>query len=113
MRDHFPRCEDERRRCAHERRSRSQRDGERLRAGGPEVRPDPGLLLRDHPRLQASEIVRRTGLPSSTVARILRTLVRENLLQREGTSYSIGLRVIAWSAAATAASDLIATARPW
>ncbi|MGI5247979.1 IclR family transcriptional regulator [Actinacidiphila glaucinigra] len=64
------------------------------------------------PRLQASEIVRRTGLPSSTVARILRTLVRENLLQREGTAYGIGLRVIGWSAAADAASDLITAARP-
>ncbi|MEU4094301.1 IclR family transcriptional regulator [Streptomyces sp. NPDC026673] len=64
------------------------------------------------PRLQASQIARRTGLPASTVARILRTLVQESLLQREGTTYSIGLRVIAWSASATAASDLIATARP-
>lgn len=64
------------------------------------------------PRLQASEIVRRTGMPASTVARILRTLVREDLLQRQGTVYSIGLRSVVWSSAAMAASALIAAARP-
>ncbi|MGW1047119.1 IclR family transcriptional regulator [Streptomyces sp. NPDC002547] len=64
------------------------------------------------PTLQASEIVRRTGMPTTTVARILRTLVKENLLQREGTVYSIGLRSVVWSSAATAASSVIAAARP-
>lgn len=65
------------------------------------------------PRLRLSEIAQTTGMPTSTVARILRTLVGENLLQRQGAVYSIGLRVIAWSAAANAGSDLIATARPF
>ncbi len=64
------------------------------------------------PRLRASEIAQMTGMPTSTVARILRTLVDGNLLQRQGNVYSIGLRVMAWSAAANAGSDLIATARP-
>lgn len=65
-----------------------------------------------NPRRRASDIVAATGMPNSTVARILRTLVAENLLQRQGADYSIGLRVTAWSAAANAGSDLIATARP-
>lgn len=64
------------------------------------------------PRLRAADIVQATGLPTSTVARILRTLVGENLLQRQGQEYSIGLRVTAWSAAAKAGSDLIAAAGP-
>ncbi|WP_231644843.1 IclR family transcriptional regulator [Sciscionella sediminilitoris] len=64
------------------------------------------------PRLRASDIVQATGMPTSTVARILRTLVGENLLQRQGQEYSIGLRVTAWSAAAKAGSDLLAAAGP-
>ncbi|MQA95182.1 MAG: helix-turn-helix domain-containing protein [Streptosporangiales bacterium] len=64
------------------------------------------------PRLRAADIVQFTGMPTSTVARILRTLVGENLLQRHGAEYSIGLRVTVWSAAAGAGSDLIATAAP-
>ncbi|NKQ52855.1 IclR family transcriptional regulator [Amycolatopsis sp. K13G38] len=65
-----------------------------------------------NPRLRAAEIAAATGMPTSTVARILRTLVTENLLQRQGAVYSIGLRVTSWSAAANAGSDLIATAGP-
>ncbi|EFC84128.1 IclR family transcriptional regulator [Parafrankia sp. EUN1f] len=67
---------------------------------------------RGQPRLRASDVRAATGLPTTTVARILRTLVQENLLQRTGDYYSIGLRVMAWSAAATAGSDLIDAARP-
>lgn len=53
-----------------------------------------------------------TGLPASTVARILKSLLEENLIQRQGDQYSIGLRVMAWSAAATAGSDLIRAGEP-
>jgi DNA-binding IclR family transcriptional regulator len=38
--------------------------------------------------------------------------VDQGLLQRQGTTYSIGLRVIAWSAAASAGSNLVAIAGP-
>ncbi|OAA20999.1 transcriptional regulator [Frankia sp. EI5c] len=64
------------------------------------------------PRLRAADVRAATGLPTTTVARILRSLVQENLLQRTGDHYSIGLRVMAWSAAATAGSDLIEAAKP-
>lgn len=64
------------------------------------------------PRLRASDIRSATDLPNTTVARILRSMVEENLLLRTGDQYSIGLRVMAWSAAATAGSDLIAAAQP-
>jgi DNA-binding IclR family transcriptional regulator len=64
------------------------------------------------PRLRAGDIGRVTGMPTSTVARLLRTLTGGNLLQHSGGQYSIGLRVMAWSAAASAGSDLIAIAQP-
>ena len=62
--------------------------------------------------LRASEIRELTGLPMTTVARLLRTLLAEDLLRREGPHYSIGLRVTAWAHAASAGSDLIACAEP-
>ena len=64
------------------------------------------------PRLRAVDVAAHTGLPNSTVSRLLRTLVDRNILQREGALYSIGLRVTAWSAAANAGSDLLVTAGP-
>src|SRR5580704_14514142 len=60
--------------------------------------------------LRASEIRDLTGLPMTTVARIVRTLLAEDLLRREGPYYSIGLRVTAWAHAASAGSDLIVCA---
>jgi DNA-binding IclR family transcriptional regulator len=62
--------------------------------------------------LRASEIRELTGLPMTTVARLLRTLLAEDLLRREGPYYSVGLRVTAWAHAASAGSDLIACAEP-
>jgi DNA-binding IclR family transcriptional regulator len=48
----------------------------------------------------------------TTVARIVRTLVSESLLQRSADHYSVGLRVNTWAAAANAGSELIAAATP-
>ncbi|MFJ4850800.1 MULTISPECIES: IclR family transcriptional regulator [unclassified Streptomyces] len=66
----------------------------------------------DTPCLHPSEIVRMTGMPSSTLTGILHALVEENALQREGAFFCVGLRVIRWSASADVASDLITAARP-
>lgn len=91
-------------------------DGERTDGGSVQVVRKSARILdcfsATTPRLRAADIVQTTGLPNSTVARILRTLVGENLLQRQGQKYSIGLRVTAWSAAAKAGSDLLAAAAP-
>jgi DNA-binding IclR family transcriptional regulator len=62
------------------------------------------------PRLRASEICELTGFPATTVARILRTLVEENLLHRDGPYYSVGVRITAWSAAGATGADLAADA---
>jgi IclR family transcriptional regulator, acetate operon repressor len=66
----------------------------------------------DTPVLHIGEVKRRSGLPPTTCARLLQSLVAENLLEREGDSYRAGLRVLAWSASASAGSDLISQGAP-
>lgn len=65
------------------------------------------------PRLGVADIRARTGLPATTVARIVSTLQQEGLLVREGDSYRVGLRVLVWSAAARSGSSLLGIARPF
>ncbi|MGV8875411.1 MAG: IclR family transcriptional regulator [Rhodococcus sp. (in: high G+C Gram-positive bacteria)] len=64
------------------------------------------------PRLHISDLRSRTGLPTTTVARLVKTLVAEALLERDGDEYRLGLRVLVWGAPATAGSDLIAAGTP-
>lgn len=66
----------------------------------------------DSPVLHVGEVKRRSGLPPTTCARLLQSLVAENLLEREGDHYRAGLRVLAWSASASAGSDLISLGAP-
>ena len=66
----------------------------------------------DTPRLRISDIRRRTELPPTTIGRIVKTLVAEELLQRDGDFYRVGLRVLVWTAPAAAGSDLMAAAAP-
>jgi len=46
----------------------------------------------EHTQLSVSDLRRLTGMPHSTVARLVRTLVASELLQRTGDDYSVGLR---------------------
>ncbi|GAB2480467.1 IclR family transcriptional regulator [Nocardiopsis aegyptia] len=57
--------------------------------------------------LSVGELHRLTGVPMSTVARLVNTLTTQELLHKDGDSYSIGLRVLTWMAAATAGSDFL------
>ncbi len=66
----------------------------------------------ESPVLHIGEVKRRSGLPPTTCARLLQSLVAENLLEREGDTYRAGLRVLAWSASASAGSDLISKGGP-
>ncbi|GAA1827067.1 IclR family transcriptional regulator [Pseudonocardia ailaonensis] len=66
----------------------------------------------EHTRLSLSDIRRLTGMPNSTVARLVRTLVASELLQRTGDEYCVGLRVLSWATAASAGSDLLVAAEP-
>lgn len=65
------------------------------------------------PRLGVGDIRDRTGLPATTVARIVATLLQEGLLVREGDAYRVGLRVLVWSAPARSGSSLLGIARPF
>ncbi|MGW4587805.1 IclR family transcriptional regulator [Amycolatopsis thermoflava] len=65
------------------------------------------------PRLGVADIRARTGLPATTVARIVSTLLQEGLLVREGDTYRVGLRVLVWSAPARSGSSLLGVARPF
>ena len=66
----------------------------------------------EHTQLSVSDLRRLTGMPHSTVARLVRTLVASELLQRTGDDYSVGLRVLGWASAASAGSDLLIAAEP-
>jgi IclR family acetate operon transcriptional repressor len=64
------------------------------------------------PRLRIADLRHLTGLPATTLARIARTLVAEQLLERDGDDYRLGLRVLVWTAPAMAGSELITAAGP-
>jgi IclR family acetate operon transcriptional repressor len=86
------------------------------RSGSVQVLEKAGKVLdcfsADNPAMRVGDIRERTGLPATTCLRIVRTLVEQDLLQREGDVYRIGLRVLVWGAAATAGSLLLAAAGP-
>lgn len=86
------------------------------RSGSVQVLEKAGRVLDcfsgDNPAMRVSDLRDRTGLPATTCLRIVRTLVEQDLLQREGDVYRIGLRVLVWGAAATAGSVLLAAAGP-
>ncbi|OZM78159.1 IclR family transcriptional regulator [Pseudonocardia sp. MH-G8] len=86
------------------------------RSGSVQVLEKAGKVLdcfsADNPAMRVADLRERTGLPATTCLRIVRTLVEQDLLQREGDVYRIGLRVLVWGAAATAGSVLLAAAGP-
>ncbi|OBI41374.1 IclR family transcriptional regulator [Mycobacterium sp. E796] len=69
-------------------------------------------FTKQRPRLQIADIRERTGLPATTTARIVKNLVSQRLLERDGNEYRLGLRVLVWAAPAEAASELIVAAAP-
>jgi IclR family transcriptional regulator, acetate operon repressor len=64
------------------------------------------------PELTAAQITRTTGLPASTCQRLLRSLVLEGFLDRDGDHYRIGLDFVQWAAPGTYGLDLVALTRP-
>lgn len=66
----------------------------------------------ERPRLSLAEMRHATGLPPTTVARLVKSLVDLDLLQRRGDEYGVGLRVLGWTASATAGSDLMESVGP-
>lgn len=66
----------------------------------------------NEPELTVAEITRRTGLPASTCQRLVRNLVLEGFLDRDGDHYRIGLDFVQWAAPGTYGLDLVALTRP-
>lgn len=68
--------------------------------------------LEDGPR-GVTEVAERVGLPKSTAARMLTTLVREGAVEQlDDTRYRLGARVAALGRAVEPTRDLISVARP-
>jgi IclR family acetate operon transcriptional repressor len=64
------------------------------------------------PELTLQQIVRATGLPTSTCQRLVRNLVLEGYLDRDGDRYRIGLDLVQWAAPGTFGLDLVQITRP-
>lgn len=53
-------------------------------------------VAEPEPTLQ--QIIRQTGLPSSTCQRLVQNMVREGFLDRDGDQYRIGIGMVRWAA---------------
>jgi len=67
-------------------------------------------LAEPEPTLQ--QIIRLTGLPSSTCQRLVQNMVREGFLDRDGDRYRIGIGVVRWAAPGTLGLDVVKLVRP-
>jgi len=67
-------------------------------------------LAEPEPTLQ--QIIRLTGLPSSTCQRLVQNMVREGFLDRDGDRYRIGIGVVRWAAPGTQGLDVVKLVRP-
>ncbi|MBO0873690.1 MAG: IclR family transcriptional regulator [Pseudonocardia sp.] len=66
----------------------------------------------ERPELTLQQIIRTTGLPSSTCQRLVQNLVREGFLDRDGDEYRIGLGFVQLAAPGTFGLDLVRLTRP-
>ncbi|MGN6406437.1 IclR family transcriptional regulator [Sinomonas sp.] len=66
----------------------------------------------ENPEPTLQQIVRGTGLPSSTCQRLVQNMVREGFLDRDGDRYRIGMRFVQWSTPGTIGLDIVRTVRP-
>ena len=59
------------------------------------------------PVLSLSDIREYTGMPNSTVQRLVTNLMSEGFLDREGDGYRIGMRMAYWAAPATRGMEIL------
>ncbi|GLY71103.1 IclR family transcriptional regulator [Amycolatopsis taiwanensis] len=64
------------------------------------------------PELGLADIRAATGIPHSTVQRLVANMVQEGLLDRHGDRYRVGLKVAHWAAPATTGLDYLEIVRP-
>ena len=66
----------------------------------------------EEPEPTLQQIVRGTGLPSSTCQRLVQNMVREGFLDRDGDTYRIGMRLVQWATPGTLGLDIVRMVRP-
>jgi DNA-binding IclR family transcriptional regulator len=65
-----------------------------------------------HPDMTLGEIQQATGLPTSTVQRLVSNMVAQGLLDRTGDRVRIGVRMSYWAATALKDLDVLAVVNP-
>lgn len=66
----------------------------------------------DAPEPTFQEILRKTGLPSSTCQRLVQDLTNEGFLDRDGDRYRIGIALVRWAAPGTLGLDMVRVVQP-
>jgi DNA-binding IclR family transcriptional regulator len=66
----------------------------------------------DRPAMTLGEIQQSTGLPTSTVQRLVTNLVQQGFLDRGGDRIRIGVRMAYWAATATKDLDVLSVVNP-
>ncbi|MCJ0891819.1 IclR family transcriptional regulator [Rhodococcus sp. ARC_M5] len=66
----------------------------------------------DRPSMTLGEIQHSTGLPTSTVQRLVTNLVQQGFLDRSGDRIRIGVRMAYWAATATKDLDVLSVVNP-
>jgi DNA-binding IclR family transcriptional regulator len=64
------------------------------------------------PVLSLADIREHTGMPTSTVQRLVANLMSQGFLDREGDSYRIGMRLAYWAAPATRGMEVLDVITP-
>lgn len=64
------------------------------------------------PELTLPQLIRATGIPSSTCQRLVNDLVAERILDREDNRYRIGITLVRWAAPGTLGLDVVRSAQP-
>jgi DNA-binding IclR family transcriptional regulator len=67
-------------------------------------------IERPEPTLQ--DVIRATGLPSSTCQRLVQSMVHEGFLDREGDRYRIGIGLVRWATPGTFGLDIVRLIKP-
>ncbi|HEX2072943.1 MAG TPA: IclR family transcriptional regulator [Geodermatophilus sp.] len=66
----------------------------------------------ESPEPTLQDLIRTTGLPSSTCQRLVQDLVYEGFLDRDGDRYRIGIAMVRWATPGTLGLDVVRLVKP-
>lgn len=66
----------------------------------------------EEPEPTLQQLIRKTGLPSSTCQRLVQNMVREGFLDRDGDRYRIGIGLVRWATPGTVGLDVVRLVKP-